>query len=102
MFWFMSPWEAARYSLEAQRRVMALPWLFFASGRRQEGYTDGEQALSVAPPPVPASSMTAARPRAIPARRAIETIKEPLSARSGKHKRARRKNKIRKRSELTS
>jgi len=46
MFWFISPWEAARISLEAQRRVMALPWLYFASGRGQEGLSEGEK-----PPP---------------------------------------------------
>jgi hypothetical protein len=93
MFWLMSPWEAARRSWEAQRRVMALPWLFFAADRPQEGLTKGRQARSETPR-VPAKSMTATRPKAIAARRAMETIKEPLSARKGKHKSSRRKNKI--------
>jgi hypothetical protein len=92
MFWFISPWEAARRSLEAQRRVMALPWLFFASERSQEELAEGRQARSE--PPVPARSMTARPPKAIPARRTMETVKEPLGARRGKHKSSRRKNKM--------
>jgi hypothetical protein len=93
MFWLMSPWEAARRSLEAQRRMMALPWLFFASDRPQEGLTEGRQARSQTPR-VPARPMTTTRPKAIAARTAMETIKEPLNARRGKHKGSRRKNKI--------
>jgi hypothetical protein len=82
MFWFISPWEAARISLEAQRRVMALSWLYFASGRRQEGLFEEETGPSGSgAPPVPAKSMANARPRAIPARKATETIKERISAR---------------------
>jgi hypothetical protein len=95
MFWFISPWEAARISLEAQRRVMALPWLYFASGRGQEGSSEGEKAPSGAPP-VPARSMANARPRAIPARKATEAIKERVSGRRREDKKSRRKNKIRK------
>jgi len=34
MFWFISPWEAARRFLEAQRHLMVLPWIFAASGQR--------------------------------------------------------------------
>src|SRR5262245_42756068 len=92
MFWFMSPWEAARRSLEAHRRVMALPWLFFASDRLQEGLTEERQAHSETPR-APARSMTATPPKAIPARRAMETIKGPLSVQRAKHKSSRRKNK---------
>jgi len=96
MFWFISPWEAARISLEAQRRVMGLPWLYFASGRRQEVLSDGGKVPSVAPP-VPARSVATGRPKAIRARKAMEIIKEPVSARRVKDKRSRRKNKTRKR-----
>src|SRR6267378_2525016 len=91
MFWFISPWEAARRSFEMQRRVMALPWIFFASGRRREGLSDGEQPPSELLP-LPGKSVATARPRAIPARRAMETVKEPLGARR-KHKRSRGKKK---------
>ena len=94
MFWFISPWEAARRSLEAQRQLIALPWLFMASGRRYQGLANGEQAPSEAPP-MPARSMATAGPAAVPARRAIETIKSSVGAR-GKGKRSKRKNKNRK------
>ena len=56
MFWFISPWEAARRSLEAQRQLMAFPWIFFASGRRYQELADGKQDLSEAPP-TPARSL---------------------------------------------
>ena len=92
MFWFISPWEAARRSLEAQRHLMALPWIFMASGRRYQGLADGKQDPSEAPP----TPMATAGPAAVPARRAMETIKGPVGAR-GKDKRSKRKNKSRKR-----
>jgi hypothetical protein len=93
MFWFISPWEAARRSLEAQRQLMALPWMFMASGRRHQGLSDWEQASTEAAP-IPARSM-AAGTAAVPARRAVETIKASVGAR-GKGKTSRRKNKNRK------
>src|SRR5262245_6107853 len=93
MFWFISPWEAARRSLEAQRRVMALPWLFFlATERSQEELTEGRQTRSESQ--APARSMRPRLPKAMPARRAMETIKEPLGARRGKHKSSKGKNKV--------
>jgi hypothetical protein len=92
MFWFISPWEAARRSLEAQRHLMALPWIFMASNRRYQGSADGDQALSEAPP-ILARSVATAGPAAVPARRAMETIKGPVGARG---KRSKRKNKSRK------
>ena len=94
MFWFISPWEAARRSLEAQRHLMALPWIFMASGRRYQGLADGKQDPSEAPP-TPARSMATAGPAAVTARRAMETIKGPIGARR-KDKRSKRKNKSRK------
>lgn len=94
MFWLISPWEAARRSLEAQRQLMALPWMFLASGRRYPGLGDGKEDLSEAPP-IPESSMATAGPAAVPARRAMETIKGPVGAR-GKDKKSKRKNKSRK------
>ena len=78
MFWFISPWEAARRSLEAQRQLMALPWIFFASGRRHQGLADGKQDLSEAPP-TPARSLATAGPAAVPTRRAMESIKGLLA-----------------------
>jgi hypothetical protein len=94
MFWFISPWEATRRSLEVQRHLMALPWIFMASGRRYQGSADVKEDLSEAPP-TPARSMAAAGPAAVPARRAMESIKGPIGTR-GKDKRPKRKNKSRK------
>jgi len=90
MFWFMSPWEAARRSLEAQRQLMALPWIFMTSGRRYQELAGPSEA-----PTTPARSMATAGAAAVPARRARETIKGPVSAR-GKDKRSKGKNKSRK------
>jgi hypothetical protein len=83
MFWFISPWEAARLSLEAQRHLMALPWRFMASGRRYQGLANGEEAPSEVPL-MPARAIAPAGPATIPARSAMETIKEapPMPARA--------------------
>jgi hypothetical protein len=94
MFWFISPWEAARRSLEAQRQLMALPWMFLASGRRYQTLADRKQELFEAPP-TPERSMATERPAAVPARRAMETLKGPAGAR-GRGKKSKRKNKTRK------
>ena len=94
MFWFISPWEAARRSLEAQRHLMALPWIFMASGRRYQELTVGKQDLSEAPS-TPAKSMATGGSAALPARRAMDTVKWPVGAR-GKNKKSKRKNKSRK------
>jgi hypothetical protein len=94
MLWFISPWEAARRSLEAQRQLMALPWIFMASDRRHQGVADEKKDLSEAPP-TPARSMATASPAAVPARRVMERIKGPVGARA-KDKKSKRKNKSRK------
>jgi hypothetical protein len=94
MFWLMSPWEAARRSLEAQRQLMALPWMFMAFGQRYQGLPGGEQAPTEAPPMTVRSTATAGT-AAVPARRAVETIKGSVGAR-GKGKTSKRKNKNRK------
>ena len=93
MFWFISPWEAARRSMQAQRQLMALPWMFMASGRRYQGLSDGEHASTEAPP-IPVRSMATAGTVAVPARRAVETIKASVGAR-GQDKKPKRKNKSR-------
>ena len=91
MFWFISPWEAARRSLEAQRQLMALPWIFMASGRPYQGLAHGKQDPSEAPP-TPARIIAFEAPAAIPARRAIETTKAPVGVR-GKDKKSKKKSK---------
>jgi hypothetical protein len=94
MFWLISPWEAARRSLEAQRQLMAFPWILMASGRPYQELAHDKEDFSEAPP-TPARSMATAGPAAIPARRAMESIKGPVGARA-KGKKSRRKNKNRK------
>jgi hypothetical protein len=94
MFWLISPWEAVRRSLEAQRQLMAFPWIFMPSGRPYQELADDKEDLSEAPP-TPARSMATASPAAIPARRAMESIKGPVGARA-KGKKSKRKNKSRK------
>jgi hypothetical protein len=71
-----------------------LPWIFMASNQRYQGLAVEQQAPSEAPPML-ARSMATAGPAAVPARRAIETIKGSVGAR-GKGKRSKRKNKDRK------
>jgi hypothetical protein len=87
MFWFMSPWEAARRSLEAQRQLMAWPWIFMAAARRYQGFADGEQATYEVPP-------SPSAPAAVPARRATDTIKGAVGARRKKRKSSRKKDRV--------
>ena len=60
MFWFMSPLEAARVSLEAQRQI-AFFFLRLPSGqqRREEVVSDGGKAPSVELPKPARSTATA-------------------------------------------
>ena len=95
--WLISPWEVARLSLEAQR-AMAFHFLSFAprqEQRHQEVLSDGGKAPSV-DLPMPARSIATGRPKTVHSRKAMEIIKEPISARKMKDKKPRRKNKTRK------
>jgi hypothetical protein len=83
--WFISPWEVARVSFEAQRAMMSLPWLYFAFGRREQV------------PPPSAKPMVTRHPNAVPARQATENRKASLKPRRGKDKTLRRKGRMRKR-----
>jgi hypothetical protein len=105
--WFISPWEAARLSLEAQR-LMTLRFLRFVSGperQRKEVLSDGGRALvpglvdqnvgaSVAPA-ILTRSMATGRRKAVPVRKAMEVIRKPISASKVKDKSSRRKAKSR-------
>jgi hypothetical protein len=97
--WFISPWEAARLSLEAQR-LMVFPFLYFASGqqRRRQVLSDREQTL-VPPlvdqsvvdrvqPAIPTRSMATGRRKTVPARKAREVIRKPMNGNKGKGKRS--------------
>jgi hypothetical protein len=92
MFWFMSPWEAARRSLEVQRHLMVLPWIFMASGRRYQELADGNESRSEVSPPL-VRSMATEGLAAVPARRAIQTIKGSVGARGKDKRSSKRKNK---------
>jgi hypothetical protein len=84
MFWFMSPLEAARVSLEAQRQI-AFFFLRFPSGqqRREEVISDGGKAPSVELPK-PARSIATARRKTAAVHKAIGPKK---SRRKGKSRR---------------
>jgi hypothetical protein len=84
--WYISPWEAARLSLEAQR-VMTFHFLRFVSGQerqRQEVLSDGEQSLvpglvnqTVVASAEPAIS-AARRLKTVPVRKAMGVIRAPV------------------------
>jgi hypothetical protein len=107
--WFISPWDAARLSLEAQRD-MAFYFLRFAPGqrRRQELPSDRRQAprlveqsvVASVEPAIPAKSMANGGPKTVPARKAMGVVRKPMSAsnkrmsaRKVKDKRSTRKGK---------
>jgi hypothetical protein len=88
--WYISPWEAARLSLEAQR-VMTFHFLRFVSGQerqRHEALSDGEQSLVPGPvnqtvvasaePATSARSMATRRLKTVPARKAMGVIRAPV------------------------
>jgi hypothetical protein len=96
--WFISPWEAARLALEAQR-VMASHFLGLASGQdrqRQEVLSDGGEALatSLVDPTVVASAasatttvpMTSGRRKAVPVRKASGAIRTSVGIKERPHK----------------
>jgi hypothetical protein len=100
--WFISPWEAARLSLEAQR-IMAFHFFRFAFGQEQPRQTDGVTASvarkvdqsNVASMELtrPAGAMANVRPKTVPVRNATEAIGKPVGTRKVKAKRSKRKNK---------
>jgi hypothetical protein len=110
--WFISPWEAARLSLEAQR-LMTLHFLRFVSGperQRQEVLSDGGRALvpglvdqsvvASAEPAISARSMATRGPKTVSIRKAMGAIRTPGGIKERSHskvkgKRSRRKGKSR-------
>jgi hypothetical protein len=101
--WFISPWDAARFSLEAQRD-MAFYFLRFAPGqrRRQELPSDRRQAprlveqsvVASVEPAIPAKSMANGGPKTVPARKA-RVVRKPMSVSKVKDKKSTRKGKSR-------
>jgi len=104
--WFISPWEAVRLSLEAQR-VMAFHFLRFASGQERpiQKASVGGQALvprlvdqsvvASVEPATRARSMVTGVSKTVPARKAMGVIRRPISVSKVKDKRTKKKGKNR-------
>ena len=109
--WFISPWEAARLSLEAQR-LTTLHFLRFFSGpeRQRQDVPSDEQALvpgvvdqsvvASAEPAMFARSMATRVPKTMSVRKATRLIRTPVGIKKGSHgkvkgKRSKRKGKSR-------
>jgi hypothetical protein len=99
----MSPWEATRLSLEAQR-IMAFHFLHFASGQeRRQGQAltsrlVDQSAVASMEPAAPARSMATGRPETV--RKSAAVVGKPTGAKEHsrskvKDKRLRRKEKSR-------
>ena len=80
--WFISPWEAVRFSLEAQRRI-ALQFFPFAPVRttHQEEASGDIKAVvpglgSSADLPIPPRSRETVQARTVPARNATDVIRK--------------------------
>jgi hypothetical protein len=95
--WFMSPWEAARLSLEAQR-VMASHFIRLASGREQPNHdvSVGEPRLvdqsvvASGEPAIRASSRRTGVPKTVAARKAMGTVIRKPGASKVKNKRTKK------------
>jgi len=99
--WFISPWEAARLSWEAQRLV-AFPFLYFASGQQRRRRVLSDRAQTLDPvvdqsvvdsvqPPIPTRSTASGRRKTVAVRKAMGVIRKPMSASKVKGKRSPRK-----------
>jgi len=99
MSWFISPWEAARLSLEAQR-VMAFHFLRFASGQErpiQEVCAGGQTLMpplvdqsvgASTEPATRAKSMVTGVSKTLQVRKKVSVIRKPVNASKAKDKRA--------------
>jgi hypothetical protein len=117
--WFISPWEAARLSLEAQR-MMAFPFLGLPSGKRRQRQEDGGKAFlpgpvdakAFLPGPVDASVVAAAAPaisagpvatgrrKTVPARKAMAVIRTRVGIKERSHRKVKGKGSRKKRQKL--
>jgi|SRR5580704_7435344 hypothetical protein len=101
--WFISPWEIARFSLEAQR-LIALQFFPFAPRKEQPHQEEASgDKKAVAPGlgssanlPIPPRSREPVQARTVPVRNATEVIRKPAGVRKVKDKRSKRKNTRRK------
>jgi hypothetical protein len=102
--WFISPWEAARVSLEAQR-LLAFPFLGFTlgQGRRRksrptEVHLADQTVVGSLEPEMSATSVETGLSKTRPTRKATGAIAQPIgvktrSPKNVKNKTSRRKHK---------
>ena len=94
--WFISPWQAARMSLEAQR-TMAFSFLRFASGgiagRAATAPTVEPRTVEQSASVTPATPVTTRRPKTVAARQATGVSKKRARPKSNKRTRRKQKNK---------
>jgi len=100
--WFISPWEAARRSLEAQQ-AMAFHFLNLASSQprdRQEIISDSEQKggipvnesiTATAEPAMSAPSATTGRRKTMAVPKAMEATRTPLGNKKRSYRKVKRK-----------
>jgi hypothetical protein len=97
--WFSSPWEVARFSLEAQR-LIALQFFPFAPRKEQphqEEASGDKKAVvpglgSAADLPTPPRSRETVRARTVAARSATDVIRKATGIRKTKSSKRKRKN----------
>ena len=104
MSWFISPWEAARLSLEAQRAI-AFHFLRFAFGQDrpiQEVWAGGQTPMTPlvdqsvgasTEPAIRAKSRVTGVSKTVPVHKKMSVIRKPINASKVKDKRANRKGK---------
>jgi hypothetical protein len=97
--WFSSPWEAVRFSLEAQR-LIALQFFPFAHRAEQPHKEEASGAKKAVVPglssssdlPIPPRSRETVQARAAPARNATNVISKATSSRKKKSSKRSGKN----------
>jgi hypothetical protein len=94
--WFISPWEAVRFSLEAQR-LIALQFFPFAPRTHQEEASGDKKAAvpglgSSADLPIPPRSRETVRAKTVAARSATDVIRKVTATRKLKSSKRKRKN----------
>jgi hypothetical protein len=98
--WFISPWEAVRFSLEAQR-LIALQFFPFAHRKEQPHQEDpsGDEKVVVpglgssADLPIPPRSRETVQARTVAARNATDVIRNATGIRKIKSSKRKKKNK---------
>ena len=103
--WFISPWEAARLSLEAQRK-MAFHFLGLPFGTDRQRQEDGGKAfvpgpidpsvVAAASPAISAGPVATGRRKTVPARKAMGVIRKRVGIKERSHRKVKGKGSKRK------